>query len=312
MAVTVSQTTESINRDVADIFLEAVLGASTFDAASGIRQITGTRDKFSMIELSTGSNVVQAYATAPSETGDAAVSDVEFTIDKKSINVPVPYDLFKNTQWKEAVANIHAMGIPNDLKVAMVQNITEKALAEVEAELWSSNAGATGDPSATINGFIKVINDKLTAASLTDQVIAAANSLTDPTTIQARFNDLVDQVPTALLNDQVGTKLMVSPATEWAYRRSLQTQNMAVLSSEPTNFGGFELMVVPNLNSRWAVLGKPSNLGVGLPSSATDIISLDVIDQKENLKNQANIFGNFGYGAGAVTTDWVTYENTTA
>jgi len=84
------------------------------------------------------------------------------------------------------------------------------------------------------------------------------------------------------------------------------------LSSEPTNFGGFGIKVVPNLNSRWAVLGKTSNLGIGLPSAPNDIISLDVIDQRDNLKNQANIFGNFGYGAGAVTTDWVTYEDTSA
>ncbi len=87
---------------------------------------------------------------------------------------------------------------------------------------------------------------------------------------------------------------------------------MAVLSSEPTNFGGFELKVVPNLNSRWMVLGKADNLGIGMPSAPSEIISLDVIDQKDNLKNQANIFGNFGYGAGIVTTDWVTSEDTTA
>lgn len=310
MAVAVTQTTATINR-VSEIFLNAVLKASTFSPEMGIRQIEGSRDKFSMVEMSTGSNIVQAYATAPSETGDAAITDVEFTIDKKSINLPIPYDLFKNTKWLEDIANIHNMGIPEDLKAAMVMNITDKALAEIESEVWSSNAGATGDPAATINGFIKTINDKLTAASLTGQIISGATSFTDPTTIQARFNAMVAGVPTALLNDQAGTKFFVSPATEWAYRRSLQTQNMAVLSSEPTNFGGFELQVVPNLNSRWMVLGKPDNLGIGLPSSPSDIIQLDVIDQKENLKNQANIFGNFGYGAGAVTTDWVTSEDTT-
>ena len=42
------------------------------------------------------------------------------------------------------------------------------------------------------------------------------------------------------------------------------------------------------------------------------MVNLDVIDQKENLKNQANIFGNLGYGAGSQTTDFVTNKNTTA
>ena len=310
MAVTVTQTSDSISR-VEQIFLEAVLKAASFDPSFGIRQVQGTRDKFSMWEMTTGS-VVQSYATAPSEAGNATISDTEFPVDKKSINLPVPYDLFKNTEWKDAVANIHNMGIPAELAEAMVMNITEEALKDVENEIWCSNGGATGDPAGTIDGFIHLINDKLTAATLTDQIIAGANSFVDPTTIQARFNDMVDQVPTALLNDQLGTSFFVSPATAWAYRRSLQTQNMAVLSSEPTNFGGFELKVVPNLNSRWMVLGKADNLGIGMPSAPSEIISLDVIDQKDNLKNQANIFGNFGYGAGIVSTDWVTSEDTTA
>ena len=310
MAVAITQTTGSISR-VEEIFLDAVLKASSFDAGFGIKQVQGTRDKFSMWEMST-SGVVQDYLTAPLEQGNAAISDTEFSIDKKSINLPIPYELFRNTEWKDAVANIHNMGIPEELKVAMVQNIVDSALKQVENELWSSNAGATNDPAATIDGFCKIVNDKLTAASLTGQILSGAASLTDPTTIQDRFNAMVDAVPVALLAEQGDVYFHVSPATEWAYRRSLQTQNMAVLSSEPTNFGGFGIKVVPNLNTRWAVLGKTSNLGIGLPSAFSDIISLDVIDQKENLKNQANIFGNFGYGAGAVSTDWVTYEDTSA
>jgi len=308
MAVAITQASDSINR-VEEVFLNAVLKAASFDPSFGIKQVQGTRDKFSMWEMTTG-GIVQAYATAPGEQGNAAISDTEFTIDKKSINLPIPYDLFKNTEWKDAVANIHAMGVPEELKVAMVLNITEQALKTVESELWSSNAGATGDIAGTINGFVKLAIDKLTAASKTAQIIAAGASLTDPATIQAKFNAMVDKVPVALLNEQADVFFHVSPATEWAYRRSLQTQNNAVLSSEPTNFGGFGLKVVPNLNPYWILLGKTSNLGIGLPSAPSDVISLDVIDQKENLKNQANIFGSFGYGSGLVTTDWVTMENT--
>ena len=304
MAVTVTQTTDSINR-VSEVFLNAVLKAKTFDSATGIRQISGTRDKFSMFEMSTDSDIVQAYVTAPTELGTAAVTDSEFTIDKKSINLPVPYDLFKNTEWKDAVANIHNMGIPMEIQVAMVENITDKALAEVESEIWTSNAGQTNDPTGTIDGFIHLMDDKLTAASLTAQILTGGTSFIDPATIQAQLTRLIDVMPVALLADMSTTSLFVSPATEWAYKRSLQLQVNAVQPSENTNFGGVQLVVIPNLNPQWIALGKADNLGVGLPSSPSDIISLDVIDQKENLKNQANIFGNFGYGAGIVTTDWV-------
>jgi len=309
MAVTITQQSDSISR-VEEIFLDAVLRAASFDAGFGIKQVQGTRDKFSMWEMST-SGVVQAYATAPSEQGNAAIADTEFTIDKKSINLPIAYDLFKNTEWKDAIANIHNEGVPEELKVAMVSNISDVALKQVESELWTSNAGATGDLTGTINGFLKLAIDKLTAAAKTGQILSAAESLTDPTTIQAKLNAMVAVVPVALLAEQADVFFHVSPATAWAYRRSLQTQNMAVLSSEPTNFGGFGLKVVPNLNPNWVLLGKTSNLGIGLPSAPNDIISLDVIDQRDNLKNQANIFGSFGYGSGLVTTDWVTLENAT-
>ena len=294
MAVTITQQSDSISR-VEEIFLDAVLRAASFDAGFGIKQVQGTRDKFSMWEMST-SGVVQAYATAPSEQGSAAIADTEFTIDKKSINLPIAYDLFKNTEWKDAIANIHNEGVPEELKVAMVSNISDVALKQVESELWTSNAGATGDLTGTINGFLKLAIDKLTAAAKTGQILSAAESLTDPTTIQAKLNAMVAVVPVALLAEQADVFFHVSPATAWAYRRSLQTQNMAVLSSEPTNFGGFGLKVVPNLNPNWVLLGKTSNLGIGLPSAPNDIISLDVIDQRDNLKNQANIFGSFGYG----------------
>lgn len=312
MALTVTQASDSISR-VEQIFFEAVLRAVTFDSTTGIRQIQGTRDKFSMWEGSTTDNIVQSYATAPSEVGTISAADTEFTIDKKSINVAVPYDSLKNTVWKDAIENIHEMGLPAELQNAMVANITEKALKEVEAEIWTSNAGATGDPSGTINGFIKQISDKLTAASLTGQIISGANSFTDKSTIQGLMEAMIDVMPTALLDNQNGVKFFVSPATAFAYRRSLETQAAAVMNDQsPVNFGGFEVQVIPNLNSRWMALGKPENLGVGMPSSPNDIISLRVNDQTENNKNQANIFGNFGYGAGIVTTDWVISQDTTA
>ena len=311
MAVAVTQTTQSITR-VEEIFLDKVTSSVVFDASQGFRQVAGTADKFSMVELSTGTNVVQDYATKPSEAGDAAVSDVEFTIKKNSINLPVPYQLFANTKWKESVANIHRMGIPAELQEAMVMNITEKAMKEVESKIINGNDGATGSPTTTNDGWLKIINDKLTAASLGAQILSAATPTTVPANIQGIMEDMVEAIPTAMLADPANVEFFVSPATAFAYRRSLETQNNAVLDQSFDAFAGFRIKVLPNMNSRTMLLGYASNLAVGTPSDVSDMISLDVIDQKENLANQANIFGNFGFGAGAVTTDWVTYEDTTA
>ena len=68
MAVAITQTSASISR-VEEIFLDAVLRAASFDAGFGIKQVQGTRDKFSMWEMSTG-GIVQAYAAAPAEQGN--------------------------------------------------------------------------------------------------------------------------------------------------------------------------------------------------------------------------------------------------
>ena len=72
MAVTLTQASDSISR-VEEVFLEAVLQAASFDAGFGIKQIQGTRDKFSMWEMTTGTDIVQAYAAAPSDAGTAAM-----------------------------------------------------------------------------------------------------------------------------------------------------------------------------------------------------------------------------------------------
>lgn len=311
MAVAVTQTTNSLSR-VEEIFVKAVTSSPTFDSNIGIQQIAAVRDKFSMANLSTNTNVLQAYATAPSETGDITVGDDEFTITKKSINVPFAYDQLANTKWKEAIDNIHAMGLPADLEEAIVTDVANIARRETESKIWNNNDGATGSPAdGSEPGFIKIINDELTAASLTAQILSGANDFTDKTVIQGQLDAMIAVAPTALLDLTLGAKFFISPAVDFAYRRSLETQNNAVLEQSATRFSGFEIQVIPNLNSRTMLFGLPSNLGVGTPSQVSDMISLAVQDQRENQKNQANIFGNFGYGAGAQTTDWVTNENTT-
>ena len=311
MAVTVTQTTESISR-VEEIFINEVTRSIIFDSGSGIRQIEGTRDKFAMVELSTSTDILQAYATAPSEAGTAAVTDVNYPIYLQSINLPIPYSLFANTKWKDDVANIHRMGIPQELQEEMVMNITRQARAEVELNIVNGDDGATGSPNTTNSGWIALINAKLTAASLTARILSAATPTTVPANIQGILDDMVEVMPTSLLANPEETAFMMSPATKYAYMRSLETQNNAVLEQSAERFGGFRIIVIPNMNSRTIFLGKPSNLAIGTPSAVSDMISLDVIPQKENLKNQANIFGNFGWGAGVATTDWVTYEDTTA
>lgn len=309
MALTVSQTTESITR-VEEIFLNAVTSAVVFSPDSGVRQIAGVADKFSMYELDTNTNIVQSYATAPSETGDATLGDTNYPIAKKSINFPVPYQLFANTEFKESIENIHEMGIEPRLQEAMVRNIADKAMRETEKDIVNGNDGAVGSPTSTNDGWNALIQAKLTAASLTAQILTGTDDPGTVSQIQGILTSMVAVMPTALLNDPEEVYFHMSPAAKFAYQRSLETQNQAVLPQSADRFGTIGIKVIPNMNTNTIILGKTTNLAVGTPSAVGDMVSLEVIDQKTNLKNQANIFGNFGYGSGVVTTDWVTYENT--
>lgn len=296
MALTATQTSDSVNR-LPEIFFNGFAQMKTLDAGLGIQVVNATRDKFAMKSIS-GSNFSQAYAAAPAEQGTIALSDEEFTISKFSINTPLDYDVLKDTEWKDAIANINNQDFPMELKEAIIAYIMDLEKEGIEAAMWTS--------------WFTEIDADLTAATLTAQIVAAATPTTVPANIQGIFNDMIDAAPVTLLERADRVKLFVNPATAWAYKRSLQTQNMAVIPSVATNFGGFDLVEIPNLPVKRILLGLPENLAVGIPAPNSDIMQLDVIDQKSNLKNQANVFGNYGYGVGQATTDFVTFEDTTA
>lgn len=295
MALNVTQTSDSVSR-LAQFFINGFAQMRTLDPGLGIQVVNATRDKFAMKTMS-GSNFSQAYAAAPSEQGTISLTDEEFTIDKFSINVPLAYDVLKDTEWKDAIANINNQDFPMELKEAIIAYIMDTEKESIEATMWTD--------------WFTEIDADLTAGSLSAQIVSAATATTDPTEIQGILNSMVDAAPVTLLTRADQTRFFMNPATAWAYKRSLQTQNMAVLNSVETNFGGFNIVEIPNLPVKRILLGLPQNLAVGIPAPNSDIMQLDVIDQKENLKNQANVFGNYGYGTGNATTDFVTYEDTT-
>lgn len=298
---TVSQTTDTVSREV-EIFYNEILNTKTFD---GLVKIIPARDRFAM---STGvtSNMIQAYATSPTPTGTVSVTDEEFTIEKKSIFHNFEYDALKNTRWNEAIMNLDDQGLPADLEEFILMHVAKSAKAQLENELWNGNGGLADDPTTTYDGWGELIANKLLAAGLGARVIALGSDPTVAANIEGLLATMTAQVPKALIADKENVRIMMSPVVEQALHLAYQAN---AYSNIPTDnslvYGRFRIEVIDGLNDNRIIIGKPSNLGLGLATDS-DIVNLSVVDKyAQGDGNFARIFGNLGYGAGVATTDWV-------
>lgn len=303
LTASISQTTDSISRE-AEIFYNALLATPTFDESLGI-QVIPARDKFALV-TGTTSSLLQDYSSAPSVAGTITVTDAEYSLTKKLIFTNFEYDALKNTQWRDAIMNISNEGIPADLEGWIIDFVGKKSKATFENILWCQNAGLAADPSGTNDGWIKLIKDDLQAASLAAQNIALASDPTASANIEGLLRGMIAQMPDALVADKEGTMIMVGPRTHQAlYSAYVQNAYSNIPTDNANMFDGFKVVTIPNLNNNHILIGKPSNLGLGV-AYTNDVFTLNVTD-KASLGdgNFARIHGNFGFGAGVATTDWV-------
>lgn len=303
LTASVSQTTDSISRE-SEIFYNALLATPTFDSNLGI-QVIPARDNFALVTGTTAS-LLQDYASSPSVAGTITVTDAEYSITKKMIFTNFEYDALKNTQWRDAVQDIANEGLPADLEGWIIDFVGKKSKQTFADILWNQNAGLADDPSGTNDGWIKLIKDDLQAASLAAQNIALASDPTDSANIEGLVRGMIAQMPKALVADKEGTRIMMGPVTHQALLSSYVQNAYSNIPTDNANmFDGFRVEMIPNLNDNHILIGKPSNLGLGV-AYTSDVFSLKVTD-KASLGdgNFARIHGNFGFGAGVATTDWV-------
>lgn len=302
MALTYTQTSDTINR-LNEVFMNGITENNTF-SIDRMQYVTEVRDKFSMVSLS-GSNFKQAYAKDPASQGTIGYTDEEFTISKYSIRTDLEYDALKNTQWLEAIADLNGQDLPEQMKAEIIEYIAKLVSKEIGEALWNGD----GD----IDGFFAEINADLTAATLGAQILSAATVLTVPANIQGVLTDMYDAANSYMKRNRTELAYFVSPAVAWAYTRSLQLQNMAVLPSNADSFGGIKIVEVANLADTTIILGNPANMAVGFAAPNSEFMNMNIIDQRNiNGGNFAKVVCDFGYNVGIATTDFVTFEDTTA
>lgn len=305
LAASITQTTDTVSRE-AEIFYNAILDTPTFDESLGV-QVIPARDKFALVTGST-SSLIQSYSSTPSVAGTITTSDEEFSITKQLIFTNFEYDNLKNTMWNDAIMNMDDQGLPADLEEWIIDFVGRETKSTLANNLWNGNGGLPSDPTA-FNGWGKIIQDKLTAASLGSRVIALASDPTDAANIEGLIDGMIAQAPRALVADKEGTRIMLGPVAYHALFRAYQQNAYSNIPTDNVDmFGGFRVQMIDNLSDDRIIIGKPSNLGLGLAVSS-DIVNINVTDKYAlGDGNFARIYANFGVGAGVATTDWVIGE----
>lgn len=295
---TIDITTPVVER-VDQLFYEAILTAKTFSDNLGFQDVQFARDVFSLMEISVGDDILQDYACKPTATGSTDVGDNEFTIYKNSIKHEICYDVFKNTPWKDAIANLNNQGLPPEFQAAVLEVFGKKIMALIEGYMWNGKLTGT-----TFDGFKQVITDKLTAAALTGQIVdLGTNDPTAVSTVEAALRQVIAALPTNLKGlDSV--RMFVHPSVEQAlYVKYSQTGYTNIPQTDSLMIDRYKMVTIPNLDPYTIIAGIPGNMGVALLADG-DQVTLNVRDMSEFGDNYALIYGSIGYGAGVATTDF--------
>lgn len=313
---TITQNTATLER-VSQIFANQILESKTLSIPE-IQKVPGSRDKFAMV-LGSLSGTIQPYSDTMTADGTSSMVDTEFTISTWGIFHNIMYSKFVNTKWKDAVADMKEQRLNEEFVRFIADEQAKISASQMESVLWNANGGLTGDevdntPSGYTygDGFGKIIKAALTAASKTSQIvtqITSGDTPSDATKVQAELDSIIAVAPKTLIGGK-GT-FFISPTVEDALWKSYSTTAATNVVQDNTSFyRRHKIEVIPNLNDDRIIFGLPNNLGVGTAFGSGNMLDLNIVDQYQygQGKNYASMTANYGYGAGAMTTDWVSYE----
>jgi hypothetical protein len=304
---TITQTTPTVKREL-EIMSNVILETDVF---TKFKVIPAVRDKFSMFNGSV-SGMSQDYSDNPTETGTTTLSDEEFTIYKGSIFHGVPYDKFKDTEFNVSISDLKSQGLPPQF-VDMVSSLAGKSISKDAAvDIYNGAGGLTGDPTGKVNGLAKIIKDKLTAASLTSQIVTDA---TNNPALKGGVELALAALKATFTDDVIEMKedfvfLMNGVVNDAHYEALSEVAATNIPQASALNYLGYNIEIARGLSSRRIIFCRKENINVSLAISG-DLVSLDIVDMYAlGGGNKARIVGNYGYGVGIATTDFFIFEFT--
>jgi len=304
---TITQTTDTIKREQ-EIMSNTILETDVF---TKFKVIPAVRDKFSIF---TGgvSGMSQNYSDSPTESGTTTLTDEEFTIYKASIFHGVPYDKFKDTEFNVSISDLKSQGLPPKF-TDMVSELAGKSVSkDAAADIYNGGGGLTGDPSGKVVGLAKLIKDKLTAASLTAQIVTdSSNNPALASGIAAALAALKATFTETMVEEKDQFVLLMNGVVNDAHYENLSSVAATnIPQASALKFLSYDIEICKGLSSRRIIFCKKENINLALAVSG-DLLSLDIVDMYAlGGGNKARIVGNYGYGVGIATTDFSIFEFT--
>ncbi len=302
---TITQTTPTVKREL-EIMSNVILETDVF---TKFKVIPAVRDKFAMFNGSV-SGMSQDYSDNPVETGTTTLTDEEFTIYKGSIFHGVPYDKFKDTEFNVSISDLKSQGLPPQF-VDMVSGLAGKSISKDAAvDIYNGAGGLTGDPTGKVNGLAKIIKDKLTAASLTAQIVTDG---TNNPALKGGVEVALAALKATFTDDVIEMKedfvfLMNGVVNDAHYEALSEVAATNIPQASALNYLGYNIEIARGLSSRRIIFCRKENINVSLAISG-DLVSLDIVDMYAlGGGNKARIVGNYGYGVGIATTDFFIFE----
>ena len=304
---TITQTSDNVSGE-ARIMSNVILETDVFNKFTVVPAV---RDKFRMWNGSVSDDMVQAYSDSPTETGTTTLSDEEFTIIKKSIFHGVPYDIFKDTEFNVSINNLKEQGLPPAFTDMVADLVGKKAAKFAANDIYNGNGGQTGDPTG-LDGIRHLAKDRLTAASLTSQIIAdASNNPTTAAGVKAALDAMKAVFTTDMIEEKDEFVFMMNGVVNDAWYEYLSgVAATNIPQNSALKYQNYNIEICKGLSSRAIIFGKKENINVSLAVTG-DLLSLDIVDQYAlGQGNKARAVGNYGYGVGVATEDWVVFEYT--
>lgn len=151
--------------------------------------------------LSSSTAVTQPYQTDFTPSGSVVFAPIKLSLQAWKIDV----QLSSHDIWDKWVAFLHDMEKRDESMQAFVRYVMENHVLPQHLEDWELNIayagvyaaptpGTAGAVGTTINGVKKVINDAITATTITPITTGAADS--DPATFVQQIQDYVAQIST--------------------------------------------------------------------------------------------------------------------
>ena len=252
----------------------AILSADTI-ANGYCTVLDNVRYKTNLRKVSGGT--VEARTCDFAGNGSLDISDVQLVLSELQVNEEICNHELAQT-WAAAQMRGNYAGVPGDYEQFLAQYVASRVAEDVEKNIWagkynSTNGGTTGGGAGTL--FDSVLSAYVAGSGTHETLVSGAFT---NTTIEARLESLVGDLPDALIGDP-NTKIYMSRKSFQLYFQFLAANdNNPVLATQMAKFYlGYEIITPAGFPDDTLLASRVDNLYFGT-NVLTDHVEARFID----------------------------------